>query len=171
MIMFGGGANMLAGLTGIAESSTRLLAFAYTCRSRCWPAAAIGYWWRVDRLAAVLMLLTIAYLVVMSLGVEAYSRFRVPFLPLYAMLAGGGAAALLGRWRPVPATDTRRRSVAVVSPSKFRTMPTVDQPFGGAAVAAGWGTSASDPGGASSAREIAKISGARPQRSAIVLEV
>ena len=47
----------------------------------------------------MLMLLTIAYLVVMSLGVEAYSRFRVPFLPLYAMLAGGGAAALAERWR------------------------------------------------------------------------
>ena len=53
---------------------------------------------RVDRLAAWLMVLAIAYLVVMALGVEAYSRFRVPFLPLYAMLAGGGAAALAERW-------------------------------------------------------------------------
>jgi hypothetical protein len=43
------------------------------------------------------MLLTVLYFVVMSLGAEAYSRFRVPILPLYAMLAGGGAAALARR--------------------------------------------------------------------------
>ena len=36
----------------------------------------------------------------MPLGAEAYSRFRVPFLPLYAMLAGGGAAALADQWIP-----------------------------------------------------------------------
>lgn len=106
MIMFGGGANMLAGMTGLTESSARLLAFAYTVPLALLACCGIGYWWRVDRLAAMLMLLTIAYLVVMSLGVEAYSRFRVPFLPLYAMLAGGGAAALLGGWPQVPSTET-----------------------------------------------------------------
>lgn len=98
MIMFGGGANMLAGITGIPESTARLIAFAYTVPLAVLACLGMFYWWRVDRLAALLMLLTIAYLVVMSLGVEAYSRFRVPFLPLYAMLAGGGAAALAERW-------------------------------------------------------------------------
>jgi hypothetical protein len=43
-------------------------------------------------------------MVMVSLGVEAYSRFRVPILPLYAMLAGGGAAALADRWSPVKHT-------------------------------------------------------------------
>lgn len=100
MIMFGGGANMLAEITGIAESRARMVALAYTVPLALLASIGSLYWWRIDRLAAALMLTTIAYLVVMSLGVEAYSRFRVPFLPLYAMLAGGGAAALADRWIP-----------------------------------------------------------------------
>jgi hypothetical protein len=99
MIMFGGGANMIADLTGMPESRARLLATGYTVPLAVLAAMGLVFWWRVDRLALSLLLLTIAYLVVMSLGVEAYSRFRVPFLPLYAMLAGGGAAALADRLR------------------------------------------------------------------------
>ena len=48
--------------------------------------------------AAAVAVLVITYMIVMSLGAEAYSRFRVPVLPLYAMLAGGGAAAFVNRW-------------------------------------------------------------------------
>lgn len=106
MIMFGGGANMLAGISGIAESSARLLAFAYTVPLALLACAGLVYWWRIDRLAAMLMLFAIAYLVFMSLGTEAYSRFRVPFLPLYAMLAGGGAAALAARLRFTRSIDS-----------------------------------------------------------------
>jgi hypothetical protein len=97
MIMFGGGANMMSGLTGLPESATRMIAFTYTVPLAILAVLGVGYWRRVDRLAMWLMLLTMAYLVVMSLGVEAYSRFRVPFLPLYAMLAGGGVAFLRAR--------------------------------------------------------------------------
>jgi uncharacterized membrane protein YvlD (DUF360 family) len=100
MIMFGGGANMLSGITGLAESRTRVLALGYTVPLALLATAGLVFWWRVDRQAVWLILLTIAYFVVMSLGVEAYSRFRVPFLPLYAMLAGGGAAMLLERRPP-----------------------------------------------------------------------
>ncbi len=102
MIVFGGGANMLAGLTGVVESRARAIALGYTVPVALLACIGAFYWWRIDRLAAMLMLLTIAYLVVMSLGAEAYSRFRVPFLPLYAMLAGGGATALSKRWIPDP---------------------------------------------------------------------
>jgi hypothetical protein len=98
MIMFGGGANMVSGLTGIAESNARLIALGYTVPLAIFACAGFVYWRRIDRRAAWLMVLTIAYLVVMSLGVEAYSRFRVPFLPLYAMLAGGGVASLAERF-------------------------------------------------------------------------
>ena len=97
MIMFGGGANMLAGLTGMSESAARVLTLAYTVPLAVLALAGIGYWWRADRLAAALLMLTVLYFVTMSLGAEAYSRFRVPFLPLYAMLAGGGAVALARR--------------------------------------------------------------------------
>jgi hypothetical protein len=98
MILFGGGANMLASTIGVSESAARLVALAYTVPLALLAAAGAIFWWRVDRLAATVMLLTIAYLIIVPLGVEAYSRFRVPFLPLYAMLAGGGAAALAERW-------------------------------------------------------------------------
>ena len=100
MILFGGGASMLANATGLSESAARLVALAYTVPLALLAAIGALYWWRVDRLAAAVLLLTIAYLVVIPLGAEAYSRFRVPFLPLYAMLAGGGAAALADRWIP-----------------------------------------------------------------------
>jgi hypothetical protein len=100
MILFGGGASMLAKATGISESAARLSALAYTVPLAMLAAVGAVYWWRIDRLAAMVVLITIAYLVLVPLGVEAYSRFRVPFLPLYAMLAGGGAAALADRWIP-----------------------------------------------------------------------
>jgi hypothetical protein len=107
MIMFGGGANLLARVTGIAESAARLIALAYTLPVAILAVSGMIYWRRIDRLAASLMLLTIAYLVVMSLGVEAYSRFRVPFLPLYAMLAGGGAALAAQAITRVSGTPSR----------------------------------------------------------------
>jgi len=99
MIMLGGGASMLSGMTGMSESAARVVALAYTVPLAVLALAGIGFWWRADRLAATLLMLTILYFVTMSLGAEAYSRFRVPFLPLYAMLAGGGAAALARRLR------------------------------------------------------------------------
>ena len=102
MIMFGGGAAMLSGMLGIGESTARVIALLYTVPLAVLAWLGVAYWRRVDPAAAWVMLLTIAYLVVMSLGVEAYSRFRVPFVPLYAMLAGGGAAALANRWTPTP---------------------------------------------------------------------
>jgi hypothetical protein len=96
MIMFGGGAVMMSTLTGISESTARIVALAYTVPLAVLAIAGISYWRRVDRVAACVILLTIGYFVLASLGGEAYSRFRVPFLPLYAMLAGGGAALFLG---------------------------------------------------------------------------
>lgn len=108
MIMFGGGANMMSDVTGIPESTARIIALVYTVPLALLAIAGFRFWRRVDPVAAWLMLLTITYLVVMSLGVEAYSRFRVPFLPLYAMLAGGGAAMLFDRMRPASAPDHDR---------------------------------------------------------------
>jgi hypothetical protein len=97
MILFGGGANMLAGMTGMSESTARMVALAYAVPLAALALIGLPYWWRTDRLAAALLVLTVIYFLIMSLGAEAYSRFRVPFLPLYAMLAGGGAAVLARR--------------------------------------------------------------------------
>ena len=46
---------------------------------------------------ALLVLLVLTYMFGMALGAEAYSRFRVPVIALYAILCGGGAALLRRR--------------------------------------------------------------------------
>ena len=109
MIMFGGGASMISTLAGIDQATARWIALAYTVPIFVLAIAGFAYWRRIDPLAAWLMALTIAYLVVMSLGVEAYSRFRVPFLPLYAMLAGGGATLLVERLSASASPSQSRR--------------------------------------------------------------
>jgi len=41
-----------------------------------------------------LFLATIAYFCLLSAGPEAYSRFRVPFMPLFCIMAGLGVQAI-----------------------------------------------------------------------------
>jgi len=59
----------------------------------CW------YWYRRDRNLFYVLALTVAYFFAVSAGAEAYSRFRVPVMPMYALLAAGGAALLLQAFR------------------------------------------------------------------------
>ena len=94
MIVFGGSANLLAELTGISERLARLLALAYTVPLAVLAVLGISYWWQRDRAFACLVLLVIVYMFGMALGAEAYSRFRVPVIALYAILCGGGVATL-----------------------------------------------------------------------------
>lgn len=60
-----------------------------------WLLAAVGVvvaWRRSDtRWAAGSLVLLIAYVLVISAGPETYSRFRVPVMPLLAILVAGGA--------------------------------------------------------------------------------
>lgn len=97
MIVFGGGANLLAELTGINERTARLVCLAYTVPLALLALVGIAYWWPRDRTLAALLVLVIGYMFVMALGAEAYSRFRVPVIPLYAMLAAGGIAVVRER--------------------------------------------------------------------------
>lgn len=94
MIVFGGSANLLAELTGMSERVARLVALAYTVPLAALALLGIPYWWKRDRAFACLVLLVIAYMFGMALGAEAYSRFRVPVIALYAILCGGGVATL-----------------------------------------------------------------------------
>lgn len=94
MIVFGGGASLLSELTGIGERTARLVCLAYTVPLAMLALAGIPYWWRRDRALAWVVLLVIAYMFGMAMGAEAYSRFRVPVIALYAMLCGGGVAWL-----------------------------------------------------------------------------
>jgi hypothetical protein len=94
MIVFGGSANLLAELTGISERMARLMALAYTVPLAVLAMLGIPYWWQRDRTVACVAWLVIAYMFGMALGAEAYSRFRVPVIALYAMLCGGGVEQL-----------------------------------------------------------------------------
>ena len=94
MIVFGGSANLLAELTGISERMARLMALAYTVPLAVLAMLGIPYWWKRDRAFACVALLVIVYMFGMALGAEAYSRFRVPVIAIYAMLCGGGVERL-----------------------------------------------------------------------------
>ncbi len=94
MILFGGSANLLAEVTGMREATARMVCLLYTVPMAWLAAIGIPYWWRRDRAVTSLVLLVLAYMFGMALGAEAYSRFRVPVIALYAILCGGGAAWL-----------------------------------------------------------------------------
>jgi hypothetical protein len=94
MTVFGGSASLLAEVTGFSERVTRMISLAYTVPLALLALLGMPYWWRRDRAFAGLVLLVLLYMFGMALGAEAYSRFRVPVIALYAILCGGGAALL-----------------------------------------------------------------------------
>lgn len=94
MTLLGGAAVLLTELTGVSETTARLMCLAYTVPLALLAAAGVVYWWRRNRAFAALILLVLAYMFGMALGAEAYSRFRVPVIALYAILCGGGIASL-----------------------------------------------------------------------------
>lgn len=97
MILFGGSASLLAEISGISEPAARVVSLLYTVPLALLALLGIPYWWRRDRAFALLVLLVLAYMFGMALGAEAYSRFRVPVIALYAILCGGGTAWLQRR--------------------------------------------------------------------------
>ena len=97
MIVFGGSASLLSEISGISERAARIIALLYTAPLALLALLGIPYWWQRDRAFAVLVLLVLLYMFGMALGPEAYSRFRVPVIALYATLCGGGAAWLRRR--------------------------------------------------------------------------
>jgi hypothetical protein len=92
MIVLGGSASLLSELTGISERSARMLCLAYTAPLALFFVAGVPYWWRVNRRFACLVLLVLTYMFGIALGAEAYSRFRVPVIALYAIVCAGGVA-------------------------------------------------------------------------------
>ena len=97
MIVLGGGASLLSEVTGISDRAARLVCVAYTAPLALFFIAGIPYWWERNRAFACLILLVVAYMFGMALGAEAYSRFRVPVIALYAIVCAGGIASLRDR--------------------------------------------------------------------------
>jgi hypothetical protein len=111
MIVFGGSASLLAEVSGLSEPAARVVSLVYTVPLAILALLGIPYWWRRDRAFALLVLLVLAYMFGMALGAEAYSRFRVPVIALYAILCGGGAALSHDR-EPVLSEPSAARRVA-----------------------------------------------------------
>ena len=62
--------------------------------------AAIGVFWLVKKrewTILVVLITTFAYYVILP-GPKGYARFRIPIIPIYLVLAGGGVTLLLGRY-------------------------------------------------------------------------
>lgn len=75
-----------------------VLLFGSALLTLIYSGAAIGIWHLLggpSRLQASVILAVIGYLVLLSVGAEAYSRFRVPTVPLLAVLAAPGLEYLL----------------------------------------------------------------------------
>ncbi|MCL2658909.1 MAG: hypothetical protein FWD64_00120 [Acidobacteriaceae bacterium] len=94
-VLFGGGAETLSRLAHIDPHIAKYLLLLVTIPEVCLAIAGIGYWRRRDRKLCYVLVATIAYFLLISLGAEAYSRFRVPVMPQYALLIGGGVVRII----------------------------------------------------------------------------
>jgi len=97
MIVFGGGADLIVRAARISARAAQGACLFFTVPVAALALSGLRYWFARDRAMFWLLLLTVGYFFVVPAGAEAYSRFRVPVMPLYAMLAGGGMARLRDR--------------------------------------------------------------------------
>ncbi len=97
-IVLGGGAEQIAQILGVADRKAQVICLFYTVPVALLALLGSLYWFRRDRAIFWLLLLTLSYFFIISAGAEAYSRFRVPVMPLYAILAGGGVALLFDKF-------------------------------------------------------------------------
>jgi hypothetical protein len=95
-LVFGPGDAEFATATG-GHATAVMDAYGVVYLVGLYGLAAVGMWsaWRSRTLRnAVLPILVIAYMILVSSGLEAYSRFRVPIMPYFALLAGVGVTAV-----------------------------------------------------------------------------
>ena len=94
-IVFGGGAEALSKISNVSPRAAEYMVLLFTVPEACLAVVGCWYWYRRDRNLCYLLVFSIGYFFLISAGAEAYSRFKVPMMPLYALLIGGGAAEML----------------------------------------------------------------------------
>jgi hypothetical protein len=94
-IVFGGGAEALSKISNVSPRAAEYMVLLFTVPEACLAVVGCWYWYRRDRNLCYLLVFSIGYFFLISAGAEAYSRFKVPIMPLYALLIGGGAAEML----------------------------------------------------------------------------
>lgn len=94
-IIFGGGAEALSQIGHLDPQTARRVVLLISIPEACFAVLGCWFWFRRERTLLCLIGLTIAYFLLVSAGAEAYSRFRVPVMPMYALLVGGGLATTM----------------------------------------------------------------------------
>ncbi|HEV7673326.1 MAG TPA: hypothetical protein VGQ12_02220, partial [Candidatus Angelobacter sp.] len=90
MMMLTGSPASLAGITGLNFSVAAKILLLYTV-----PCLGLAVWglkefWNRNRAFFWLSALVIGYFVAVSSGAETFARFRIPILPIYAILIAQG---------------------------------------------------------------------------------
>lgn len=90
IMMLGGDASSFSAITGINPHLGVRLLLIYTVPAFCLAIGGLVRFWTENRHFFHLTFLVILYFVVVSAGAEAYSRLRVPIIPIYAALIASG---------------------------------------------------------------------------------
>lgn len=93
VMMLSGDATSLQRITGLNPHLGVRVLLLYTAPILCLALAGFVRFWRENRRFFWLAFLVIGYFVVISAGAEAYSRLRVPIIPIYAVLVAAGLDA------------------------------------------------------------------------------
>ena len=93
-IVFGGGAEALSRISNLGPRMAEYVVLVFTIPEALLAVVGCLYWYRRDQRLFYVLVFTVGYFFAASAGAEAYSRFRVPVMPMYALLVGGGAAAI-----------------------------------------------------------------------------
>jgi 4-amino-4-deoxy-L-arabinose transferase-like glycosyltransferase len=94
-LILGGGLNRLTEITGIKPRAGKLVILIYTLPLLCFSLVGLFVLWKENRQLFILIVFVAGYFILISGGAEAYSRFRVPVMPLYAFSAALGLDSML----------------------------------------------------------------------------
>lgn len=108
VLVLDGGSSALEEMTGIHQHVGTRLLLIYTLPAFCLAAVGLLGLWNRSRQLFYLTFLTLAYFVGISAGADSYSRYRVPIVPVYAILIAAGVDALLKHRTPAANLGQRR---------------------------------------------------------------
>jgi hypothetical protein len=96
-MMLGGDPEHLGEILGVSKNRAREMILALMSLEALMAIIGIWFWLHYERSLTYLILLTLGYFIAISAGAETYSRFRVPVMPVYALLIAGGVFYLANR--------------------------------------------------------------------------
>ena len=95
--MLAGSPASLSTLAGMSFNLAARLLLLYTFPAFCFSILGLWIFWRENRAFFWLAALTCVYFVGIAAGAESFARFRVPVMPIYAILIASGIDAAVNR--------------------------------------------------------------------------